>query len=1096
MEHSKRISNSRSKLASLLAVALAVGGLSSVLDARPTSAASPNISWSTEANYADTPSGASTAFNSFTQPSVNESGAVVFRGRTKSSQPVRGIYMRATPGAGTLKTLAEVGQLVPAPNTLSGTFTEFPSFPRIDATSDNVAVRGQSTPVLEYVLPDLTTSRTGTTGIFLSSGTSLSTGASLLGGVTGQEVYSVPDAPALTRFDQFPGSAAIDGNIIAFKGNYTDNGSSLTGVYYRDLSSPTNLTKLIANSSTVIPGQVAGAVPFGATAPPSAAGGKVVFTGWDNEAAPTVGGIYLANLSSTPDLTALVKIGEQVPGTTDTFTNFGEGLSFDGRYVGFWGSWGSATQTVTLLCPTDGQADLIAYCLNAYPNGFTTSVPAHQGIFVYDTISHVVSMVTQSGPRFTGFQYWVFSGSPPGSGSGDAAIEPPRWRASSFVAVTSTTTPAPLAESNYQVAFKATPVAGGSGIYVGQGPSTKERIITAVQTSEEGVTLDSSAPAGTLVSSLGLERDGFRGRYLVINASMLNPSTSEGWGGVYRTTVPENLAMESQTIDFLTPPSAHIGNTFVLNGTVNSGLPITYSLDSTSGADVCSLSGSTVSYLKLGTCVINANQAGDDAYNAAVQVQRSFEVTKRPQAITLDALPPAYVGGSHTLVATADSGLPITYSLDSTSGTDVCSLSGSTVSYLKLGTCVINANQAGDATYDAAAQLQRSISVTLRPQVINAPVPPTVYVGGAYTLTATADSGLAVTLSMDSASTVGSCSLVGAVVYFWTAGICLIDVNQAGDALHAPAPMVQVRFDIVPQPVASTPGTPATQPQPQVITVPTPPPVSIGGTYTLSATTDSGLPVTYAVDPTSTPGACTLVGTTVSFADLGTCVISVSQPGSDVFLPAQSVTQTIVVGAMLTTVNIKTTVLSAKFGQATRAVATIEPVAGGATGTVQFTVDGRNFGAPQKVANGVATSALLVDANRHPLKPGSHAVSATFVPDNSTKYVGSQGTFTHVVKKASTRLNLTVHPGSITARAITVTPGVAVATGTVTFRLGGKVIGRVALHNRFAMLRYTVRAGQAKLVTARYAGSATLLGSSWARAVLSARVIGGTTPSS
>ncbi len=638
------------------------------------------------------------------------------------------------------------------------------------------------------------------------------------------------------------------------------------------------------------------------------------------------------------------------------------------------------------------------------------------------------------------------------------------------------------------MAFKATPLAGGSGIYVGQGPSTNERIITALQTSEAGTTVDASA-GSTLVSSVGLERDAFRGRYLVINAAMVDPVTSTGWGGVYLTSVAANLAVETQTIDFAAPPSAHIGNTFALNATVNSGLPITYSVGGTSGAGVCSLSGFTVSYDALGTCVIDATQAGDDAYSAATPVQQSFEVTKRPQVITLSTLPAAYVGGSFTLSATSDSSLQVEYSIGTTSDPGVCTVSGATLRYDALGTCVLNVDQSGNATYAAATQVQRSITITLEPQVITVPTPPTVYVGGAYTVNASADSGLPVSLSIDGASTAGSCSLSGSVVHFLATGTCLIDANQAGDALHAPAPMVQVRFNIVPQPVVGTP------PQPQVITLPPPPPATVGGTYTLSATTDSGLPVTYAVDPTSGAGACTLVGTTVTFVDLGTCVISVSQSGSAEFLPAAPLKQTIVVGAMLTTMNIRTTVSSAKFGQAARAVARVSLTSGVASGKVQFLVDGRNFGTPQRVVNGVATSPVLLDATRHPLKPGAHKVSAVFAPDDTAKYATSQSTVTHVVKKASTKVSLVVHPNTVTARMLTVAPGAAVVTGTVTFRLGGKVIGHAALRRGFVMLRYVVPAGKAKMVNARYGGNAYLLGSSSLKALVSARTVGGLTTS-
>jgi len=49
------------------------------------------------------------------------------------------------------------------------------------------------------------------------------------------------------------------------------------------------------------------------------------------------------------------------------------------------------------------------------------------------------------------------------------------------------------------------------------------------------------------------------------------------------------------------------------------------------------------------------------------------------------------------------------------SGAGVCSVSGAngtTVSYLAAGSCVIDANQAGNANYQAAPQVPRTITVS------------------------------------------------------------------------------------------------------------------------------------------------------------------------------------------------------------------------------------------------------------------------------------------------------------------------------------------------------------------------------------------------
>ena len=1071
MRRSRRISASQSA-AAVLAGALVVGGLSSIIEMAPAAALSSQLTWSTVANVSDTPPGASAAFNSFNQPSVNKAGLVVFRARTKGSQqPVRGIYTRAMQGANQpIVAVAEVGGAVPSPNNSGGTFNEFPSFPEIDANSSNVVTRGQSTPVWTYSLNG-TDTKIGTSGVYATTGGSgtFMTGASLLGAVPGQEVYQVPGAPAGTRFDQFPGAASIDGNTIAFKGNYTVGTSGLTGVYYRDLGQPNNPIEVIADTSTPIPNQPAGGTAtFGAAAPPSAADNRAIFTAWDNEDAPTLGGVYLANLSPRPTLTTVAGIGELVPGQgpTDTFTNFGEGLSFDGRFAAFWGSWGTATTSLTLYCPSDGNADLLAFCNQQYPNGYTTSVPVHQGIFVYDTTTNHLYTVATTGDRFSSFQYWVYSGSPPTVGGGDTTREPPRWRVSAFAAVSGQN------NGDYQVAFKGTQVTGPTGIFIGQGPGAETRVITAIQTGDLGTALDPAAPSDTYVSALGIERDGFRGDNLVINASMVNASASASWAGVYLAKVPGSLAMENQSVTFPSPGPAYLHDQAVLSASSSSGLPVTFALDGLSGAGVCSLSGATLTYTAVGTCVVNALQGGDAAYHPA-QAQVSVPVTLRPQTISFVGPLTSYLGGHATLSASSSSGLPVTFSLDATSGVGVCTLSGSDLTYDALGTCVIDANQAGDTTFDVAPQVQVTLDVVLHPQLISVTAPTQVYVSGSYTLSATASSGLPVSYAVDASSGAGVCSLSGSTAHFLATGTCVIDLTQAGDSLTEPAPMVPVTFTVVVAPVFAPPLPSLSQ----VISVSAPPSSSFGTTYTLDAVTDSGLPVVYSVDPTSTSGTCTLSGATVSFSGVGTCVIDITQPGNTVFNPAPMIQQKIVVGAMPASVSFSPTA-SSRYGQVTRSNATVSLLTGTASGSVQFSLDGVAVGTSMPVINGLVSSPPLFGANNAPLTPGTYTVGAVFTPSDATKYSSASATTTLVVLKASTRLSVIAHPRSVLATASTLSPGTGRASGTVTFKLAGKVIGRAPLINKVATLRYRLTAAQARQLIAYYAGNAYYAGSS------------------
>ena len=63
-------------------------------------------------------------------------------------------------------------------------------------------------------------------------------------------------------------------------------------------------------------------------------------------------------------------------------------------------------------------------------------------------------------------------------------------------------------------------------------------IVTLLDTSMPGQVLDRDAPAGSLITSLGIEREAFRNRWLVVTAGMMNESTQESMAGIYVTRGP------------------------------------------------------------------------------------------------------------------------------------------------------------------------------------------------------------------------------------------------------------------------------------------------------------------------------------------------------------------------------------------------------------------------------------------------------------------------------------------------------------------------------------------------------------------------------
>ncbi|HZF12168.1 MAG TPA: Ig-like domain-containing protein, partial [Thermoanaerobaculia bacterium] len=422
----------------------------------------------------------------------------------------------------------------------------------------------------------------------------------------------------------------------------------------------------------------------------------------------------------------------------------------------------------------------------------------------------------------------------------------------------------PVGKGDQTITFTSTPPAGAT---VG-GPTYT---VTATASSGLPVSFTIDASATSVCSISGSTVSFLAAGTCVIDA---NQAGDANYNPAPQAQQSDPVGKSDQTITFSSTPPAGAkvgGPTYTVTATASSGLTVAFTIDATA-TTVCSISGSTVSFIGAGTCVIDANQAGDANYNAAPQAQQSDPVGKGDQTITFTSTPPAgaKVGGpTYTVTATATSGLPVTFTIDATA-TSVCSISGSTVSFLAVGTCVIDANQAGNANYNAAPQAQQSDPVGKGDQTITfTSTPPAgAKVGGpTYTVTATASSGLPVTFTIDASAT-SVCSISGSTVSFIGAGTCVIDANQAGNANYNAAPQAQQS-----DPVGK--GD-------QTITFTSTPPAGakVGGpTYTVTATATSGLPVTFTIDATAT-SVCSISGSTVSFIGAGTCVIDANQAGN------------------------------------------------------------------------------------------------------------------------------------------------------------------------------------------------------------------------
>ena len=255
-----------------------------------------------------------------------------------------------------------------------------------------------------------------------------------------------------------------------------------------------------------------------------------------------------------------------------------------------------------------------------------------------------------------------------------------------------------------------------------------------------------------------------------------------------------------QSISFTAPASGTAGGSAALSAAGGgSGSPVVFSVDSSGGPGVCTVSGTTVTYTAAGSCVIDANQAGNGRYADAPQVQRTITVNGILQSISFTAPASGRVRDSAALSATGGgSGNPVVFS----GGSGVCTVSGTTVTYTAAGSCVIDANQAGNGRYADAPQVQRTITVSKIPQSISFTAPPPGALWSSAALSATGGgSGNPVVFSVDPASGPRVCRVSGTTeaptVTYTGTGRCVIDANQAGNGSYTDAPQVQRTITVI-----------------------------------------------------------------------------------------------------------------------------------------------------------------------------------------------------------------------------------------------------------------------------------------------------------
>ena len=179
------------------------------------------------------------------------------------------------------------------------------------------------------------------------------------------------------------------------------------------------------------------------------------------------------------------------------------------------------------------------------------------------------------------------------------------------------------------------------------------------------------------------------------------------------TTVDVTVTNPTQTITFDDPADRQ----YVANQQValsasggGSGNPVVFTSTTT---DVCTISGSTATVVKVGTCSITASQAAGSGFLEASPVVQSFVISKGAPTFSF-VLPSTQnfsTGGSVDLssATTTNSTGSITYTSQTT---DICTINETNAVMVKPGTCTIQAAQAEDENYLAPTAVTAGFQIT------------------------------------------------------------------------------------------------------------------------------------------------------------------------------------------------------------------------------------------------------------------------------------------------------------------------------------------------------------------------------------------------
>lgn len=425
------------------------------------------------------------------------------------------------------------------------------------------------------------------------------------------------------------------------------------------------------------------------------------------------------------------------------------------------------------------------------------------------------------------------------------------------------------------------------------------------------------------------------------------------------------ISKVNQTIIWspLTTLLAMPSSTILSAATTSGNGAITYAVTS-AGTTGCTISGTTLTYSASGTCQVTATAAATNTYNVATSTL-TFTIDKATQAaITVNA-------ASSTITYKATTPATTNLSISGGSGTgavsfavtpassSICSISGTTVTALNAGSCVVEATKAGDGVYlprtgtitvTVAKGVQTNFAIDAASTSLTYSASPATTTE--FSLTGGNGSGAEVVTVASGSESV--CSIDGSTVTALSAGSCVLNATKSADTNYLDATdTVTITITKAAQ-VALTLSATRTSI------------VVVGqNTSELSFTGGSGTgAATWSLDSSSV-GICSLSGTTVTAIASGSCVINLSKAAETNYNVATRSITLSVSAALQTGISVTAASTELTFSATDLTFTTLSFTGGSGTGRIWFETSDANMcvvGAARNTVNGIRATVTALHA--------------------------------------------------------------------------------------------------------------------------------------